>query len=216
MAPSTESDLAMAPAASLEARILEAAIRCIARWGMAKTTVDDIAREASCGRASVYRVFPGGKADLLEAAATYEEGRLFADLADRLDAALTLEGLLVEGLHGAACHVRDSSALQYLLAHEPEAVLPKIAFDRIGPLLYRCTAYVAPYLERFVAADQVAEVAEWGARLVLSYSLAPSEHLDLCNRDDASRFVRIYLMPGLGPGIVNLNHSKGSGTHVND
>ena len=35
---------------------------CIARWGTAKTTLDDIAREAGCSRATIYRLFPGRQA----------------------------------------------------------------------------------------------------------------------------------------------------------
>ncbi|MEA2588672.1 MAG: hypothetical protein QOH66_1599, partial [Actinomycetota bacterium] len=51
--------------ATQEQRVIDAALRCIARWGIAKTTLDDIAREASCSRATIYRLFPGGKDALL-------------------------------------------------------------------------------------------------------------------------------------------------------
>ncbi|MGZ4705878.1 MAG: TetR/AcrR family transcriptional regulator, partial [Acidimicrobiales bacterium] len=46
-------------------RILEAALRCVARWGLIKTTVDDVAREAGCSRATIYRAFPGGKQSVI-------------------------------------------------------------------------------------------------------------------------------------------------------
>src|SRR5262245_45253316 len=46
---------------SLEDRILAATLRCLGKWGTVKTTLDDIAREAGCSRATVYRTFPGGK-----------------------------------------------------------------------------------------------------------------------------------------------------------
>src|SRR5437764_8400576 len=48
-----------------QARIVEATLRCVARWGMAKTTLDDVAREAGLSRATVYRVVPGGKENLM-------------------------------------------------------------------------------------------------------------------------------------------------------
>jgi len=44
----------------LEQRMVAAAVRCVARWGLAKTSLDDIAREAGSSRATAYRVFPGG------------------------------------------------------------------------------------------------------------------------------------------------------------
>ena len=40
-------------------RIRDAALVCIGRFGLAKTTVDDIAREAGCSRATLYRYFDG-------------------------------------------------------------------------------------------------------------------------------------------------------------
>jgi AraC-like DNA-binding protein len=41
-------------------RIIDATLACLARHGTAKTTVDDIARQAGVSRATVYRAFPGG------------------------------------------------------------------------------------------------------------------------------------------------------------
>ncbi|MDQ3757030.1 MAG: TetR/AcrR family transcriptional regulator, partial [Actinomycetota bacterium] len=61
-----------------EQRVREAALRCIARWGMAKTTLDDVAREAGISRATVYRLFPGGKDGLMEAVARAEIACFFA------------------------------------------------------------------------------------------------------------------------------------------
>ena len=46
---------------STRVRIVDAALRCLARQGIAKTTVDDIAREAGLSRATLYRAFPGGQ-----------------------------------------------------------------------------------------------------------------------------------------------------------
>ena len=60
--------------AGQEQRIVDATTRCIARWGVAKTTLDDVAREASCSRATVYRLFPGGKDAVLEATGNIRAG----------------------------------------------------------------------------------------------------------------------------------------------
>ena len=42
---------------SVEARAGAALLTCIARYGLAKTTLDDVAREAGCSRATLYRYF---------------------------------------------------------------------------------------------------------------------------------------------------------------
>ena len=65
-------------------RILEAALRCIARWGMAKTTLDDVAREAGCSRATIYRAFPGGKQSVIHATGERELRRFLDDLSAKV------------------------------------------------------------------------------------------------------------------------------------
>ncbi|MCL6451972.1 MAG: TetR/AcrR family transcriptional regulator, partial [Acetobacteraceae bacterium] len=53
-------------------RILEAAYVCVARFGLAKTTIEDVAKVAGVSRASVYRAFPGGRDDLLRRTVVWE------------------------------------------------------------------------------------------------------------------------------------------------
>jgi AcrR family transcriptional regulator len=52
-------------------RIVEAAYACVARRGLAKTTVEDAAREAAVSRATVYRTFPGGREELISAVVSW-------------------------------------------------------------------------------------------------------------------------------------------------
>ena len=39
-------------------RVVAALFDCIARWGMTKTNVEDVARAAGMSRATLYRLFP--------------------------------------------------------------------------------------------------------------------------------------------------------------
>src|SRR6185295_12280641 len=55
--PVTTIDLRDHPTDELGARILDATMTCLSRFGVAKTTIDDVAREAGCSRATVYRYF---------------------------------------------------------------------------------------------------------------------------------------------------------------
>ena len=41
------------------AKVVDGALRAIARFGLTKLTVDDVAREAGISRATLYRYFPG-------------------------------------------------------------------------------------------------------------------------------------------------------------
>lgn len=188
-------------------RILAAAVRCIARWGVAKTTVDDVAREAGCSRATLYRALPGGRDALLLAAAERELALVEASVATDLAAAADLEDLVVVALHRGACAVADHGALQYLLAHEPEHVLPWVAFDGLDPLLAQVSGFLRPWLVAHLppeAPDGLAEeVGELIARVIVAYAVEGSERLDLTRRRDAAHLVGTYVLPGIHLALAN-------------
>jgi AcrR family transcriptional regulator len=183
-----------------EVRVISAALACVARWGVAKTSLDDIAREAGVSRATVYRLFPGGKAPLLDAVAAHELGRLLVAVEAALAAHDSLEDRLVAGIHVASRTIADHAALQVVLEREPEVILPHVAFERFDAVLAGVAAFVAPHLGPFLGAELAARTGEWVTRLVLSYALAASESYDLTLEPDARRFTRTFLLPGLtGP-----------------
>ena len=180
-----------------EERVIDAALRCVARWGIGKTTLDDVAREASCSRATIYRLFPGGKDSLLDAMTRLELGRFFAGLARRLDEAAGLEDLLVRGITYAARALDDHEALRFVLSYEPELVLPKVSFRQADRVLSCVTTFAAPYLVAHVGEEEAPRVAEWVARLVLSYTLAPADGVDVHDEESVRRLVRTFVLPGL-------------------
>ena len=191
-----------ADARPLERRIVDAALRCIGRWGVAKTTLDDVAREAGCSRATVYRAFPGGKDGLLDAVTRTELHRFFDRLGATLAEAVDLEDLLVRGITEANRSLTSHEALQFLLRHEPEVVLPNLTFHRAELVLGAVTAFAAPFLTPYVGTAEAGSLAEWVARLVLSYTLCPSETHDLSSPDDVRRLVRTFVLPGI-PSVTS-------------
>jgi AcrR family transcriptional regulator len=185
-------------------RIVDATLRCVARWGMAKTTVDDVAREAGVGRATLYRLFPGGRDALFEAAAEAETARFFARLDSRLVGVDSLEDLLVTAVVEAGTTLARHPALQFLLAHEPEAILPHLAFQQMDAVLGTVGALAGPYLSPWLppgpgVAEAAARGAEWVARIVLAYLVAPAPDVDVCEPSSVRRLVRTYILPGLVP-----------------
>lgn len=185
--------------ASLEARVLDAALRCVARWGVAKTTLDDVAREAGCSRATIYRVFPGGKDTLLLATFAAEIAAYFDDLAAAVAEAATLEDALVVALSVSCRDIQGDPALRYLVEREPEAIMPYLSFDGLDPLLDWARAFAVPQLTRFLAPAEAEVVGEWMARVIISYGFEPDRDLtgDLADPAVARRFVRTYILPGL-------------------
>jgi AcrR family transcriptional regulator len=178
-------------------RITDGALVCIARWGMAKTTLDDIARQAGCSRATIYRLFPGGKRAVLLATGEAELERLLAELAVDLEASTTLEELLVVGITHSVSALRGHPALQYLIDHEPGVVLAHVSFDALDPLLAVATAFGQPYLSRYLDPATAAATAEWVTRVIVSYGIVPCH--DLADPVVATRFVQTFVLPGLVP-----------------
>jgi AcrR family transcriptional regulator len=179
--------------------VLDAAVRCVARWGLTKTTLDDVAKEAGCSRATVYRAFPGGKEALFEAVGTRELDALFSAVAAAVEATDDLEDALVAAITTAATHLEGHGALQFLLAHEPGLVLPHLAFHRLDTLLGVIRGFGAPLLApRFLADEgEAARTVEWVARIVLSYLCTPAAGMQLTDDGAVRRLVRSFVLPGL-------------------
>jgi AcrR family transcriptional regulator len=183
------------PASGIDDRVRAAALRCVARSGLRKTTLDDVAGEAGCSRATIYRAFPGGKDVLMASAAAAEVDRVLEVLGRELDIQPTVADTLVAAMTGATCSVLGHAALQYLWVNEPGVVQPHLSFDGIDPVLARAVDFLAPYLARFADAVTARRTAEWAARLVVLYADATS--FDLTDPADARHLVETHILPGL-------------------
>ena len=181
-------------------RLADAAVACIAIQGIAKTTLDDVARAAGCSRATVYRVFPGeGKDGLMSAVVDTEVARFFSALALRMGAAADLEEVLVVGMTEAARRITGHPGLSFLLEREPEVILPHLAFGHMDSVLAVSSTFTAPFLGRWLDHDEAKRVAEWAARIVLSHLLCPADGVDLTDEARVRRLVRTFVLPtGLG------------------
>lgn len=183
----------------LRRRLVDAALVCIARWGVTKTSLDDIAREAGVSRATVYRAVPGGKERLLTVVLDHETGRFLHEMEAQLAAATDLADLLSRGIGTALAAVSDHPALRTLLELEPELVLPHVAFHRLDRFLAVATDLCRPHLARFVPAEAVPAAADWVARIVVTYGLYPAPAADPHDPESIRRLVRTYLVPAFPP-----------------
>lgn len=184
----------------LEQRVVAAMLDCIARWGIAKTTADDVARTAGVSRATLYRTFPGGKDVVFDTVLRHEAARFFRIVTEDLSRAPDLEDRLVVGIVSAARFLSQHESLGYVMANEPERVLPELTFDHLGRTLGIATAFAAPHLREFVADDDTALArAEWIVRLLLSYATNPSPRLALTDEAAVRRFVTTYVLPAFEP-----------------
>lgn len=184
------------PTDSVEDRAVRATLACVARHGLAKTTFDDVAREAGCARATLYRYF-GGKRQLVLITIAREAARLAASIRAAADAEATFEDAVVAMFVRAARELRDNEALQFLFAFEPELVLPHVTFDAGNRFLVGAGSAIAPALERFLAAERVERAGEWLARVALTHALSPTSPIDLTDEAETRSLVRELVLPGL-------------------
>ena len=182
---------------STRVRIVDGALRCLAGSGIAKTTVDDIARASGLSRATVYRTFPRGREGILAAVVETEVARLFSALAVAMGEATDLEDVLVAGMVESARRMRSHGALTYLLEHEPGAVLPYLTFAELDRVLLVAGDLAAPFFARWLEPAQASRAAEWAVRIVLAYCSGPAAGTDLGNPDDARALVRAFVLPGI-------------------
>jgi len=182
---------------SQRVRLVDATLRCIARQGLHKTTVDDIAREGGVSRATLYRTFPGGKEAVLAAVVETETARWCSSLAVVMGEARDLPDVLVAGIVETSRLAAGHDALQYLLDHEPEVVLPHLAFDKLDRLLLAASAFAAPFFGRWLEPEQAARAAEWAARITLSYFVACPDGVDLVDPAEVRHLVDTFVVPGI-------------------
>jgi AcrR family transcriptional regulator len=190
--------LAAVPSSGPE-RIVEATYECVARYGIGKTTVEDVARQARLSRATVYRYFPGGKQQLVNAAIAWEAQRFFERLAIAVADAPDLETLLVDALVFAHQAIEGHAVLQKVLETEPDRLLPQLTIESTRLLAFIRTFLAGP-LERervrLVAGLDVDRAADHMARLVLSFTSSPGGW-DLTDRVQVRELVRTELLAGV-------------------
>src|SRR2546421_6611380 len=107
-------------------RILDATKTCCERWGIAKVTVDDIATEAHVSRATLYRMFPGGRDVLYEALRVRETEEFMARLTEHVAGAASFEDVVVRGVVEATRMLQADEHLKLMLASESGEVASQL------------------------------------------------------------------------------------------
>lgn len=160
--------------ADTRGRILDAAFEAISVFGIARLSLEDVARRAALSRQTLYRYFRT-KDDVVAAVILREEesllevvraaGATHEDLRDALEAAI-LATLVA---------AREHPLLGRLLETEPERVLPFLLSDE-APVLSAATPAVADLLlERLpkVTKARARRTADSITRLIVSWVVNP-------------------------------------------
>jgi AcrR family transcriptional regulator len=194
-------------------RILAATVVCLGRYGIAKTTVDDAAREAGLARATVYRHFPDGKDQLIGEAITWAVGQFFTELGEAVADAPDFESMMVEAILHAHRAVDEHEVLQKVLETEPERLMPQLTQSM--PLVQAALrGYLAERLVREPLHDGIDadEAADWLARMGLSFIVSEGRW-DLGDPGEVRRLVRDELLAPIlrAPAVPDVEADRDHG-----
>ena len=190
------SDTAAQPR-DIEAAIFSAVDSCVTQWGWDKVTMDDICVTAGVSRATVYRLFPGGRDVLFEAVRLGKLEDFFTAMRANVEGSESLEDLLVRCIVVASSELQHDEHLAMMLATVPGETLGDLTVSGLGRIVRVATAFITPLTDEFIPADEAAHIVDVMCRLVISYYLSPSSTIDFTNEDAARLFVQRFVLPAL-------------------
>lgn len=156
-------------------RILDAAFRTVATFGLSRLTVDDVARAAALSRQTVYRYFESK--DALIVALVYREEEAFLEGVRRAHAdAATLEEAMERAILFCLRLAREHPLLDRLLESEPEVLLPYLTTRGAG-LIVRGRGLIEELARGRddVKPDLIPRMADLAVRAIVSYTLTPGD-----------------------------------------
>jgi AcrR family transcriptional regulator len=178
-------------------RLLEATLQCIERWGLEKTSVEDVAQEAGLSRATVYRYFSGGREELVHETVAWEVGRFFERIEAEIAGEADLEGKLRRGLMFGHQAIGQHALLQRILATEREAFLEELS-NTIPLIEQAVRAYLLALLraEPLRSGVSAGEAADYLTRLFLSY-VGSQGQWDFSDAEQVDELVRTQFLAGV-------------------
>ncbi|MGZ8762606.1 MAG: TetR/AcrR family transcriptional regulator [Acidimicrobiia bacterium] len=190
----------LADPTAAEAKLLDAAERCIRRFGIRRTSMAEVARAAGFSRAWLYRHFPD-KESLVSAVLLRTDEAFWQAARERIDAQPTLVARVVEAV-GFARAQAPSDLFLGLMETEPDTVTAMLATGlrlQLPAMSRFWQPYVVAARDRGeVRADlDIGRAAEWIFRMVLSVATIPGESFDADDADELAAFFAAHLVRGL-------------------
>lgn len=180
-------------------RLLDAAEACFERFGLRRTTIDDVAREAKVSRSTVYRYFDG-RGDLIVAAYMRESQAVNA----KVRALMEKPGPFVDRLLKATLRsiesIRSGRYLPLMLTPDgallaSRAVTASTAFNEMSRETMR------PYFDRAKADGEIRsdlvldDLNEWMLRIAFSFAMVDSPRPR--SKERISFMLETFLVPAL-------------------
>lgn len=173
--------------------VLDAAAACFARYGVRRTSVQDVAKEMGVNRTTVYRLV--GNIEKLAITLTIREAYrlLLLRAPARLSGPVSPE-VVVDILAVAVSDAREHPVLAKVLADEKELIGSWVA-EYAKPVIGEVAKVVAPVIAAAMQTGLIAErdplhIAHWLVRILATMILVPPP-------GDLHEFLRTMLVPVL-------------------
>jgi AcrR family transcriptional regulator len=180
-------------------RMLDAAESCLERFGLAKTTISDVAQAAELSRATLYREF-GNRDGLLLAVATRDAERTASEAEIFLRQFDDVGSWIVEGMLFCLREIPKRPVLaQFLAPHELGAasrlILTSERMLEIGAEILR-PMFDPAHREGLLQQDlEIEALMEWVLRILMSYLAVPGPPMR--TEDDLRRLLRWMMLPAV-------------------
>lgn len=181
-------------------RIVDAAAQCFRRFGVTKTTLEDIAEQAGTSRATIYRTIPGGRDEIVLTVLLRESAVVLEPLRAELEAMSGFEEQLVEGVARAIELGREHPNLQMLFT--AETVMSSVVVPGAWAAVVQANeALLSPLTKMARERGELrpeltdAAVSEWLCRIILSIFVAPAGYVE--HPTELRAYLRTFMVPSL-------------------
>lgn len=177
-----------------KSRVCKAALECLKRIGLEKTTMSDIAREAGIARPTLYKHFKN-KTEVLFTAIDIEAYSFAESVVEHAKTFATIEERIIETIVYVVKELPKDQNLSMVLNHELAGALRARAFSDEATLVFSEMTAV-PLIEiRPDLADQGVEISEIMSRFAISMILFPGQYSE--DFDSLRGLIKRRLLPGL-------------------
>lgn len=182
-------------------RLLNAAEACFERYGLRRTTIDDVAREAMVSRSTVYRYFEN-RSDLIVGMYLRENQAVTEKIKALMGKSGTFSDRLVNAMLRSIEGIRSGTYLGLLLT--PEGALLASNIVTASEAFYdSCRSTMRPFVEAAQSDGELRtdisldDFIEWMLRILFSFAMV--EGRAEYNARNVRRMIETFLIPALEP-----------------
>ncbi|MEO9327872.1 TetR/AcrR family transcriptional regulator [Gordonia aurantiaca] len=187
---------------SVQERLLDATEKLLAEKGIRATTMQQVAESAGVSRAWLYRHYPD-KPSMIGATIVRLTESFWREARAELDAVDSFVGQLTAGVRIGRGAYDDPGTLLMRLRTEEPTEFAECAGVGVVKLVPDLATFWYPYVEAAAQRGEIHpdhdlhEVAEWLARVLISFGTSPGETLDIDDAAQVRRHFERYVIPGL-------------------